>query len=275
MKPIFLSPGNWISSISLAILCNLFMSDIAFSQSQEEGTCDGAVISGVPRVQVCTEVSNAFLDVQSAKDQLDTIASEDAKKILVPVYLDEKDFTNCRNNLSQIPNDSSENIAFHRLFDMLVDFCALGNEIEDIGPAEEAIVRQVAATNTRAAIQAQSILRLVFDEDFERIPEEAPSSKSQHSENSDEVMMPNGEFRIYPNPASNDLEISLPIAYSEFEKGSFSMYNMRGTEVKNQEIDLEKVNISIDVSDLTYGIYIYTLRIEGRLYEKGKVSVIK
>ena len=128
----------------------------------------------------------------------------------------QKEFTKCSSKLSQIPYNNYENIKFHHLFDMLVNFCGQGNSFLDIGPSEELVVRDVAKSNTKAAVYAQSILASLGKEEYKRIPERINiiQNNARFSENNNEitnVIIKNGLaipiLDFYPNPFTSTVMI--------------------------------------------------------------------
>ena len=63
-------------------------------------------------------------------------------------------------------------------------------------------------------------------------------------------------FKVFPNPASNELKVN-----SNSEKNYISFYDITGKLLFSKEFNLS--SISINISDLSKGIYI--LRIENEL----------
>jgi len=93
-----------------------------------------------------------------------------ANKILVPTFISDKKFQRAESTLNRIPEDNLENIQFHKFYNTSIDVHSSGRTFFDMTPAEETIVREVAATGTSVALHAQKELTLVFEEKFPHEP---------------------------------------------------------------------------------------------------------
>jgi len=194
-----------------------------------------------------------------------------AKKILVPTYIELKDYTQCGLRLSEIPSITTEDIEFHNLYDMLLSFCSQGMYIEEIGETERSVVEQVANSQTVIAAEAESILAQVDEIQYDRIPESIYGSKRS---NINEVENELFDYRVYPNPAAKTFTIEI---YSSdeskpFNEVSVELFDLIGTRVKH-ELIIQSKSI-INIAELNNGIYMYTLR-NGLQSKQGKIAIMK
>lgn len=72
----------------------------------------------------------------------------------------------------------------------------------------------------------------------------------------------------YPNPASNFVNFDC-----EMQNATIAIYNMMGQEVIRQ--DVNSTHVSINVSDLTDGIYFYSIIVNGEAVKTNKIVVRK
>ena len=72
----------------------------------------------------------------------------------------------------------------------------------------------------------------------------------------------------YPNPASNFVNFDC-----EMQNATIAIYNMMGQEVIRQ--DVNDSHVSINVSDLTDGIYFYSILVNGEAVKTSKLVVRK
>lgn len=72
----------------------------------------------------------------------------------------------------------------------------------------------------------------------------------------------------YPNPASNFVNFDC-----EMQNATIAIYNMMGQEVIRQ--DVNDTHVSINVSDLTDGIYFYSILVNGEAVKTSKLVVRK
>lgn len=81
------------------------------------------------------------------------------------------------------------------------------------------------------------------------------------------------DFKLYPNPTNGDITIEYHLA--ENESGTFELYSADGALIKSVSIQ-SAVNVStISLTDLSAGMYYYTLRINGEMKKSDKLVIIK
>lgn len=77
---------------------------------------------------------------------------------------------------------------------------------------------------------------------------------------------------IYPNPATSYVSIDFDMT-PEVEKANLRVVNLLGAVVKNVEIDNKSSNLRLDISDLTSGVYFYSVIINNDVYKTKKLIV--
>ena len=75
----------------------------------------------------------------------------------------------------------------------------------------------------------------------------------------------------YPNPANNI--VNFDVEMQNFASASIAIYNMMGQEVIRQ--DVNDTHVSINVSDLTDGIYFYSLIVNNETVKTNKLVISK
>ncbi len=91
---------------------------------------------------------------------------------------------------------------------------------------------------------------------------------SSGTDNVDDVVL-SSEIGIYPNPA-NDF-VNFDVEMQNVQSASIVIYNMMGQEVVRQYI--KDSHVSINVSDLTDGIYFYSLIVNNETVKTNKLVV--
>ena len=77
---------------------------------------------------------------------------------------------------------------------------------------------------------------------------------------------------VYPNPATNLVSIDYDITPA-VKEASVKIVNILGSVVKEQSIRIGDNKMSLDISELTGGIYFYTLFINGDVYRTKKLII--
>ena len=90
----------------------------------------------------------------------------------------------------------------------------------------------------------------------------------QYNPDSVEENLSNLFSNAYPNPASNFVNFDC-----EMQNATIAIYNMMGQEVIRQ--DVNDTHVSINVSDLTDGIYFYSILVNGEAVKTSKLVVRK
>ena len=93
----------------------------------------------------------------------------------------------------------------------------------------------------------------------------------RYETNSVEENLSNMLSNAYPNPASNF--VNFDVEMQNAQSASIAIYNMMGQEVVRQ--DINDSHVSINVSDLTDGIYFYSLIVNNETVKTNKLVVRK
>ncbi|MFQ5446976.1 MAG: PKD domain-containing protein, partial [Saprospiraceae bacterium] len=87
-----------------------------------------------------------------------------------------------------------------------------------------------------------------------------------------EVMFKN-EVRVFPNPASEEINIALPAPLPA--PAEWRMYNTFGQRVHRSVIPAGQREQSLSLAGMPPGLYFWQMRVEGRQIGSGKVVVSK
>ncbi len=228
-----------------------------------------------------SELVRYFLDtdtIEEAISLLESVNLLEVKKILVPTFLGRKDFAKCYQYLNQIPSVNNEDIQYHKLFDMLVGFIELGNELTDLSGAEKQIVNEVAGTATSAAIQAESILALIDDTTYLRTPEDildtlhktnSPFSKEDFSH-----LSTSDRIELYPNPANDAFTVQFNKL--EFQNVKIRIFNSLGELVSKKAFDMKvHEEIFIKTNYFENGVYFVNLILDQNEEVNKRLVIMK
>jgi hypothetical protein len=92
-------------------------------------------------------------------------------------------------------------------------------------------------------------------------------------ENIAEQIMANGFIsEIYPNPAIRQVTLDYELT-PQVDNASLRVMNLLGAVVKDFDLNKSASNIRLDVSDLTSGVYFYSIIINNEVYKTKKLIV--
>jgi Secretion system C-terminal sorting domain len=83
------------------------------------------------------------------------------------------------------------------------------------------------------------------------------------------VFQPQGEVRVYPNPAGGEVHIALPAAMS----GEWVLFNQLGRVVRREVLPPGQLELSVMLNGVSPGLYFWQVRAEGRQVGSGKLIV--
>jgi len=90
----------------------------------------------------------------------------------------------------------------------------------------------------------------------------------------EEAMVGGSVSEIYPNPASNFVNIDYELT-SEVTQANVKVFNLLGAEVKSANLIQSGNKLRMDISDLESGIYFYSVIVNGDVYRTKKLVVQK
>jgi len=143
-----------------------------------------------------------------------------------------------------------------------------------LGPGESCTVDDFAAHYEINGVIGTSIIEYTFfnqsDED-ENITVTVTYKTSP--EGIAEQLMANGFIsEIYPNPATSQVTLDYELT-PQVNKASIRLMNLLGAVVKDVDLNKNTSNIQLDVSDLTSGVYFYSVLINNEVYKTKKLIV--
>jgi hypothetical protein len=112
---------------------------------------------------------------------------------------------------------------------------------------------------------------------FHNSSENGWEKKFQESENSDRHLFKNERIEVsnlYPNPALDYVDVDYQI-YAPSLEIKIVFFNILGQEVKEWLLDPDQKNMRLSLKDLSSGMFIYQLVIEGRSQVSKKLIVRK
>ena len=89
----------------------------------------------------------------------------------------------------------------------------------------------------------------------------------------DKVDVRSNQFEIYPNPASDEVNISL--SSSESDISIINIYQINGTLIRSIELVGQNVDLKINVEDLATGAYLLKVVSDEKVIGQSKLMVTR
>jgi len=197
------------------------------------------------------------------------------KKILVAAYLDNKDYTAARAALSQIPQDSTEEIKFHQLYDILLDIGESDRDIWDITEEEKQIVMDIAGSSTEVSTNAASVLALIDGGIYDREPQKYQQQGAKRKvvkSIPDKITSP--YFTVFPNPVKGHAVIRYNLP-EHCQDAKIVVYDITGRILIAYELDGSNNEIIVNTNEYSNGIYIYSLLLDHQQVMNKSIAIIK
>lgn len=200
---------------------------------------------------------------------------------LADLYMIQEDYTAAEGIWNTVPQYYNETTQMVNLRGMQVDKLEVGETYEDFNGDELGLLDDIAASNTRAAIQAQVILSVTRGDTLREILHDRQTvsaktgdwqqNKPAIEQHTNVPVIP--QIKIYPNPASTVLNIEYDLG--EYSNATFQLNSLVGMSVSQIPLNNSKGNISLDVTSLASGIYICNIFSNGIIIKQEKVVLIK
>ena len=214
-------------------------------------------------------------DVEAAITLLQNSSTLYAKEKLLHHYLEQDDYASYFDLLEQVPETSLSNMEMKRFYNLYGTLKMEGRTEYELTPDEEAMVREIAASNTRWVYEAQALLYLAYNEEY---PIDLPPINDFVDEATLEQFMEHEKglptkaekaINVFPNPANTHINIQLP---DDGQNVVFELFNLNGELLKRVELT---GSAQVSTHDLPNGIYIHKVSdAKGITPTKGKTVII-
>ena len=239
---------------------------------------------------------------------IETLLKEDLtitdKQLLIPLIINEDPqqvallITELIATSSQLKVENPNSIPAYEIdkfcdyYTLVKDQIILSGSFKSLTPAEEVSIRALALSNSAVAVNAQNVLALFKGETVERYAEgivlNTPAGRSsgggdgdanpeflnQQPENSNQQLATsNYQLNNYPNPFNNNtvIEVSIPINTT----GQLVVTDVTGKQLKKIVLNQANNQIELKGAELGYGIFFYSLYINGRFVQTKKMARIR
>mgnify|MGYP000891400196 FL=1 len=220
-------------------------------------------------------------DTLAARLLLQDINSYLAKRLLLPYYLQTRQFTPADSLLLSLPTERPEEQHFSTLYGIYRQIFANDTAAWSLTLAQETQVRAIAATYTPTSFDARNLLYLLYGEEYlielPPLPEEAGMENRLQTINvqfkSQETAVVAPSLKVYPNPAKDGVTIAFPPLENggQFE---WALYHYTGKQVHTLTAQSAQTYL-LDTQTFAQGLYYYRVYLNGEAYTQGKLIIVK
>ena len=241
----------------LALICLFVMGNTALSQSFEFRHANGgAKISDTLFIDVDSEVPDPITTLMERHIDIKNLANVSVKAQIVGDYLSDFEggfVSYCYGNCPEVGSPTNE-------FTLLADTLLKGFFIDFRIPNVGKFYFSLKIENTQD------------NEDYEEIV------VAFERNNSSEIKLaekPAVKADIYPNPASDNIKIKYDLGGTFSANSQLIIRNLVGAVVKTIPLKPTEKELMASVSDLSSGIYFYSLSIDGVIQNTKKLIIKK
>lgn len=202
-------------------------------------------------------------------------------KRMTELYLAKGDYVNAQNMLNAYVTEYGYD-----------NYCKLLTYVLDYHTTNDLINLVVSDTNEREAMesiaddesdlesctQAQSLLETAFNRLYPRLVESLNKGKGMMMPQDDEeyetqAMEKYDAVRIFPNPAQGEFFVVIDMASENLNNVDVALYTLTGQKVKHVTSNDKLQLIPVDVNNLSEGMYLVIVTVDGAELSRKKVSV--
>ena len=161
-------------------------------------------------------------------------------------------------------------------YTIVKDKISVSGSFSNLTPADELIIRELAATKDPIAINAQNALSFFKGETTERYAEaiviNPSASRGAGNDGANEALDVKQPYALnnYPNPFNENTIVAITLP--EATLGTVVVTDVAGRQLKKVELNQTENQIEINGDELGYGIFFYSLYINGELVETKKMA---
>lgn len=200
-----------------------------------------------------------------------------SKKMLLGIYINQQQFQLAQSVLATLPTNTSDDLAYKNLCELLVNLGIENRNIFMLTEAEQFAIREIAYGSTTSAVDAQGILAIVYNEVLAKHIEKYPGADNIDKEMYELKAAQNSRLTIYPNPANAENITALFETASYSNNKQIKIYNYIGTLMAEVNLDagIQNGEISLDILGFETGLYSVHFVIDGVVVAHKTLSYVQ
>lgn len=208
---------------------------------------------------------------------LEGIGTDDARKLLIPLYIEQGNQTGLDNAINTLTLDEDKRSVYVSYYDVLMRMHANALQPWELNSIDEATVRSVATSGLEGiSDDARSFLEFAYNEPWYHLQEQAPEDLGRHAAPATATMFFASQlFDAVPNPAQNKTSIRVWLTAKDAGQSSLQVRNLMGKVVREYALAAGENTVEIAAQDLPAGLYVYSLVTDKRIAASKKLIIVK
>ena len=225
---------------------------------------------------------SSSLDLSDIVDTL--LLEEDNLSLsrLSELYLLLDSTSKASSTLDSMQLDNEEWSAYYDFQKLHIELLENDKQFIEADSADRITLWDIAATNTRAGILAQNVLRMVMDTTFDELVEELDTTGSSkmgsyqaaESFGEDSLAVEGLNITIFPNPAADAITVSYSLE-EEQHSADFNIYNLMGETLMNAKLNNQVGTVTYDIGHIPEGVYLFEVVVQDERVEQGKLIIVR
>ena len=221
-------------------------------------------------------------DIEAAKELMLSSDNVYDKQRLTQIFIQEGDYSAARGALNLVtqftPADKiTEALNYVSVMNIMIDMAEQQKSLFEINEVQEQSLRDVAASGTPAALQAEAILETIFGETFPAVVSKIQTQQNKLMNNNVDDLPDNRVnqtyVKLYPNPNNSHFIIEYNLYTSE--DGNFEIFNILGDKIFSIKLNNSQGMKNIENITLANGTYYYQVKAGNTVIAIDKFIVIK
>ncbi|WP_124636552.1 zinc-dependent metalloprotease [Taibaiella sp. KBW10] len=206
---------------------------------------------------------------------LEAVDHIEAKKLLLPLYLEQENYSAFDKLLANLRLPDEEITAYHDYYSLLRTLKEENRSIKMLTEEELSMVREIAAGTLDISDRAKSLLDFGYNEPWHHYQEQMPSELSGGIYGT-KVATQSKLSDAVPNPAERYTTVKVVLSQEDAAHALLLVHDMMGKLVRTYTLkEAGNHNLRIDLDGLPAGLYIYTLQVNGKMVQSKRLAVTK
>jgi len=210
---------------------------------------------------------------------LEDEGDNEARKLLIPLYIENGEYTKATTALSSLTISSAEKTAYEDFYGILADMQQTSRQPNMLTTAEQLRLQELAASELEVSGNASALLETGKYLVWEHPVEDEVDTTSIITFKMPATIATAVATKLMdaaPNPAQQRTLITTFVTDADARsKPILVVTNMAGKELFRSKLQAGTMHTEVNTSNMQPGLYFYSILLNGKVYEAKKLSIVK